>query len=474
MKKINKHWLAICLTAVLLGAGAPLVGWSGISEPWLAPDQATSGRSDLYRAGQQALDSEDWEEAERLFGQVGDQGGADADAALYWQAYAQLKRGRKSSALRTLETLTRTYPDSSWIDDARALEVEARGAGSEQVLSASEEDEQLKLYALNSLMTADSERALPILNDFLQGNHSLELKKKALFVLAMSDSPASTEILKQIAKGERQPELAVQAIEYLGLQGGAESGRVLQEIYSTSTDFEAKSKALEAMMLGDYKEMVLAAARGEQDVKLRGKAVEMLGVMDATAELRELYQTESSPEIKAKLVEGFFIADDVDTLTEIARTDADPKLRRKAIEGLGIVDSPQARKELAALYESEQDPDTRGKILESFMIAADAGTLEKLARTEADPALRRKAIEMLGVVDSPPARAALVDLYQSEQDRDTKGKILEAFMIADDVQALIDVIGSEQDRELRKKALEYLSLMDSDEAMAYLMKVLEE
>ncbi|TNF77224.1 MAG: tetratricopeptide repeat protein, partial [Acidobacteria bacterium] len=329
----NMHWLITGLSVVLLATGAPLVGWTGQSEPWLAPDQATAGRSDLYRAGQQALDGEDWEEAERLFGQVAGQGGADADAALYWQAYAQLKRGRKSTALRTLETLTESHPDSSWIDDARALEVEARGAGSEQILSATEDDEQLKLYAINSLMTADSEKALPILNDFLQGNHSLELKKKALFVLAMSDSPASTEILKQIAKGERQPELAVQAIEYLGIQGGVESGRVLQEIYSTSTDFDAKAKALEAMMLGDHKEMVLAAARGEEDVELRGKAVEMLGVMDATPELRELYRTESSPEIKAKLVESFFIADDVDTLTEIARTDADPKLRRKAIEG---------------------------------------------------------------------------------------------------------------------------------------------
>jgi HEAT repeat protein len=78
------------------------------------------------------------------------------------------------------------------------------------------------------------------------------------------------------------------------------------------------------------------------------------------------------------------------------------------------------------------------------------------------------------MVDSPQARAELVALYANEQDRDTRGKILEAFMISDDAQALIDIIGSEQDRELRKKALEYLSLIDSDEAMAYLMKVLEE
>jgi predicted Zn-dependent protease len=117
------------------------------------------------------------EEAETLFGQVAKQAGGDADAALYWQAYAQLKRGRKSAALHTLETLTKTYPESSWIDDARALEVEARGAGSEQFLTGSDDDEQLKLYALNSLMNVDSQKALPILDEFLQGNHSLELKR---------------------------------------------------------------------------------------------------------------------------------------------------------------------------------------------------------------------------------------------------------------------------------------------------------
>ena len=51
----NMHWLITGLSMVLLATGAPLVGWTGISEPWLAPDQGMAGRSDLYRAGQQAL-----------------------------------------------------------------------------------------------------------------------------------------------------------------------------------------------------------------------------------------------------------------------------------------------------------------------------------------------------------------------------------------------------------------------------------
>ncbi|MGB6642989.1 MAG: hypothetical protein WBG67_19630, partial [Thermoanaerobaculia bacterium] len=74
----NMRWLTTILSVALLAVGAPLVGWTGLSEPWLAPDQAMSGRSDAYRVAQQALDGEDWEEAERLFGQVAGQGGADA------------------------------------------------------------------------------------------------------------------------------------------------------------------------------------------------------------------------------------------------------------------------------------------------------------------------------------------------------------------------------------------------------------
>jgi hypothetical protein len=472
MKKLQPN-LAYLSIAVLLVA-SPLMAWMGVNVTWNAADPAEGGRSDTYREAQRALTNEDWEDAEVLFTQVADGGGSDADAALYWKAYVLLKRGRAGLARQTVQQLERDYPQSSWLDDARALEAEARQASGRIVNPGEEEDEELKLYALNSLMHMDSERALPVLEDFLKGDHSVELKEKALFVISQSGSSRAREILESVAKGQRHPELAMKAIELLGLEGGSETGQALQEIYSSATDPRVKSKALEGLMLGDHEQAVLAAARGESDPDLRGKAVEMLGLMDARAELQELYRTESDPEVKARILEGLFIAGDAATLSELARTEPDPALRRKAIEGLGLVDSQESNEALASLYESETDTETKKKILEAFFLMDDAETLGRMARTEQNPELRAKAIEGLGLVSTDGSRETLTALYSSETDRDIKESILQAFMLQENHQALIEVVRSEEDRELRKKALEYLSMIDSDEAMDFLLTALED
>ena len=238
------------LSIALLLVASPLAAWMDINVTWNAADPAEGGRSDSYREAQRALTNEQWAEAEALFTRVAEGGGDDADAALYWKAYVQLKRGRASLARQTIQELVQDYAESSWIDDAKVLEVEARQASGRVVNPGDEEDEELKLYALNSLMHMDSARAIPVLEEFLQGDHSVELKGKALFVLSQSGSDRSREILESVAKGQQNPELAMKAIEFLGLEGGSETGQVLQEIYTSATDPRVKSKALEGLMLG--------------------------------------------------------------------------------------------------------------------------------------------------------------------------------------------------------------------------------
>ena len=472
MKKLQTY-LSYLSIALLLVA-SPLAAWVDFNVTWNAPDPAEGGRSDAYREAQRALNSEDWEEAELLFSEVAAGGGSDADAALYWKAYVQLKRGRAGQASQTLRQLERDYPQSSWIDDARALDVEARQTSGRGVSLQAAEDEELKLYALNSLMHMDSERALPILEEFLEGDHSLELKEKALFVISQSGSGRAREILVSVAKGQQHPELAMRAIEFLGLEGSDDAGRDLQEIYSTSTSQAVKAKALEGLMLGDHEEAVLAAAKGEADPELRGKAVEMLGIMDARQQLAELYRTESDLGVKAKILEGLFIAGDATTLTELARNEPDPGLRRKAIEGLGLVDSQESREVLESLYASETDKTTRAKILEAFFLMDDAETLGKVAREEPDPELRAKAIQGLGLVSREASSGTLSALYAEETEPAIKANILEAFVLQDNAEALIEVIKSEEDRDLRQQALEYLSRIDSEEAMAFLLEALED
>jgi len=460
-------------SVVVLLVVSPILAWTGVVET-LAADQGMSARSDLYRDAQRAMDQKDWSAAEDLFGQAAKQRGEDADAALYWQAYAQYKRGRQNAALQTLVELQRTYPESSWIDDAKALEMEAKPRTGRLIETTAEDDEELELYALNSLMHVQSERAIPVLEEFLAGDHSTEMKEKALFVLSQSSSPRAREILVEIAKGQRQSELSMAAVEYLGLSGGDETGQLLQQIYDSTQDAKVKEQALEAMMLGGHDERVLAVARSESDPKLRSAAVELLGVMGATDELRQLYDSESTPEVKEGILEGMFIAGDGETLAQLARTEQSPELRMEIIEYLGLVGGASAMGTLHDLYGGESGQEVKEQILEAFFLAGDADTLLQVARSEQDPELRSAAIEGLGLIDSEKSGGALQNLWDSESDREVKEAIIEAFFLQNNAQALIDIVRTEPDQELRKEALEHLSLIGSDEAVDFLLEALEE
>jgi hypothetical protein len=373
---------------------------------------SASGDPD-YRAGQEALDAGRWAEAARLFARLAAKGGAEAAAALYWQAYAEHRDGRKAPALEALQKLKKDYAESAWLDDAKALEIEIRGGRSVGAQESggpagSEEDEELKLYALQSLMANDSERAVAVLEQFLRKPHSRKLTEQALFVLSQSDSPRARQVIAQVARGEQHPEMREKAIELLGVSGDEESSRLLSEMYASVTDARLRGKILESFLISDDKPRLLAAAKGEKDPRLRGKAIELLGAMGATGELRQLYRSESAPEVKRKIIEGLFIAGDVETLSEVARTDADPEMRRKAIEGLGVSGGAKAAESLKQIYRSTSDAGVKKKVIEAFFIQGNAQALIEVARAEKDRSLRREALEKLSLMDSEEAMEFLL------------------------------------------------------------------
>src|SRR6185295_11279162 len=176
-----------------------------------------------YDRGQEALDSSRWDRAATAFDRVAEMKGPKADAALYWKAYAQNKQGQRAEALGTIAALNKTYPKSRYLQDAKALEVEVRRDAGQPVRPENENDEEMKLLALNGLQNSAPDEAIPMLQKFLQGSSSPKLKERALFVLAQSNSPKAREIIVGIAKGNSTPDLQMKAIQYLGIHGGPES-----------------------------------------------------------------------------------------------------------------------------------------------------------------------------------------------------------------------------------------------------------
>lgn len=366
-------------------------------------------KDDLYRAGQRDIDAGRWTQAIDKFGQLARKGGSETDAALYWKAYAENKAGRSQNALATLRQLSGSHPKSEWQDDARALEVEIRGGSSRGGAPGADEDEELKLYALNGLMASDPERAVPMVQKFLRGDHPRHLKEKALFVLSQGDSPEGYRTLMDVARGSAHPELQLTAIEHLGIAGGDEAMRTLDEVYRSSTRPEVRRAILNAYHIDDRTGRILAIARDGRD-PLQREAVNLLGANQNRQELKQLYQSE--PELRMEVLAALGVAQDVETLAGIARQERDPALRRQAIQGLGVSGTPEAAKALRSLYGAATDTPTRRAILEAFMIQNNARALIDVFNAEKDREIRREIVQHLANMRSDEAEKFLARIYE--------------------------------------------------------------
>ncbi|MFP5286983.1 MAG: HEAT repeat domain-containing protein [Thermoanaerobaculia bacterium] len=366
------------------------------------------GADELYRAARKDLDAGKWNEAAGKFGQVAQKGGPEADAALYWQAYAQKKAGRSKEALATVRRLASAHPKSPWLDDARALEVEIRGASA----PVPDADVDLKLYVLSSLIAKDPGRALPRLQEILRGPHPLPVKEQALFVVSQGETPAARQLLEQVARGAAHPELLAKALEALGNLGDDPARQTLREIYRTSPRTEVKLAALEGSHIAGDHAALLEVARGNQPLPLRRKAIELLGGNEARAELRQLYASESDRELRRHILDALAGAEDVETLSRAAREEKDPDLRLHAIQSLGVSQSRQAVETLRSIYASGDRP-ARRAVIDAFQAQENARALIEIFRSEKDPELRKHAVHALTTMDSPEAEEFVNKIFEN-------------------------------------------------------------
>jgi HEAT repeat protein len=400
---------------------------------------ADEGRSAAYREATRALDEARWDEAAAKFAAVAETKGDDADAALYWKAYAESKAGRRAEARRTVRALESAFPDSAWLDDAAALGLEPPQAPAPPVppvapkapkppkppkapsgpgphggvaTDVENPEEELQLYALDGLMHMDSEKALPILEQILTSDRSPRLKERALFVLGQSDSPRARQILVETARSGRPESLQLNAVRSLGISGDAADIAALSDIYAGSGSPEVKATVLEAFMIAGEQVRILAAAKAEADPRLRGKAIEMLGVMGRTDALAELYDVPGSVPNRAKILEAMMIAGDQERILELARREANPELRMKSIEMLGVMG---ATKDLLQLYDGAADRAQKTKIIEALFIAGDGEALVSLLRRETDVQLKKEMVQRLSMMGDDAATEELLRILGAGQ-----------------------------------------------------------
>jgi hypothetical protein len=368
----------------------------------------------LYSAGQSSLENRQWDQAIEYFSQVVSRGGNRADGALYWKAYALGKQGKRDEGLAAIAELRKSYANSRWLDDAKALELELKQASGQTVSPESESDEELKLMAINGLMQSDPERAMPLLEKQLKGSGSPRVKRNALFVLAQSSSPKAQTMLEQIARGGANPDLQVKAITYMTERrrnnANANTAQILSEIYASTTDIPVKRAILSAYVNLRDKDRLLQAAKSEKAPELREIAISYLGETQGNPELWQLYQAETTPEGKIQLLRYMHSNSNSEKLLEVVRNEKDPKVRIAAMQALASQRSGLNADALVSLYNAEQDQQMKQRILDNLMGQRNAKALVDIARAEKDQKMKLRIVERLANMKDKEAQDYLQEI----------------------------------------------------------------
>jgi HEAT repeat protein len=426
-----------------------------------------------YDEGQKALREQNWMEAADQFEQAIKVDKEQADAALYWRAYAFYKAGRGKEAERDLRRLERKYPQSNWVKEAQALRVEHQDPEKsiEQVTgSESGMDEELRLFALAQLMDRAPERALPLVLDLVRNSESEKVRRDAIFVLAVSDAPEARQALADMARDSNNPETQRNAIHLLGTMDATAE---LQSLYTGLQDRDTKIAVIEALSIAGESTMLKQVLATETDSELRRAAIRGIAMEDSSESaslLESIYDSSDSIEEKSAILEALVMMDEASGLAlKILRTETNPELQHQAIQVLGIMD---ATEELGELYTNMTDRDSRMAILEAMSISDDSEGLFNILQLEQDPELRAAAIQGLAINGEEEAAEYLAAMYPGAS-REEKTAVIRSMMIMEDTQGLLNLLKQESDPELKREMLQMLTIMDSEESDQYLFEMLE-
>lgn len=423
------------------------LGWASAPEPasppaaWLQADPGDS----LYRAAREALNSGEPRQAAARFQELRRRypGSGYVGDSYYYEAYALQRLGGEQDlerALDLLEIQSREAPDAPTRRDARVLRTRVQGMlarlGNEEAAvgiqsqatePCGDEDEDVRLMALNALLNMNAERAVPLLKEVLQsrGECSERLRKKAVFLLSQKMTDGTVDILLDLAQRnpDPSPEVREAAVFWLSQVHSEEATEALEGILRSSDDGRLQERALFALsQRPDERSLEILksyAERSDAPEELREKAIFWLGQHKAggPSYLRQLYPRLKRVALKEKVL--FALSQERTDesrswLLERARDPAeDPGLREKAV--FWASQSGIAPGELRTLYESLDGPALREKVL--FGLSQQHSTeavdvLMDLARNEQDPQLRRKAIFWLGQSDDPRVTEFLMELVR--------------------------------------------------------------
>jgi HEAT repeat protein len=434
-------------------------------DAWLATDQADS----LYREARQALNRGDYQRAAGMFRDIRSRypdSGYTPDS-FYWEAFSLYRMGSSDRLRRAADLLTqqaRAFPDANTRRDADELMVRIQGelgrrgdaqaaetvvgiavpappvapadravpvpgappAPPRGVAQGQEQEEDIRVAALNALMQMDAERAIPILKQVLERRDegSVELRRKAVFIVSQHDTEETAEILLDVVRNDPDSEVRAQAVFWLSQVPTDEAVVALDSILQHSTDRQVQEKAIFALSQheGERADQALRSyvQRTDTPEDLRHNAIFWLGQSGSRENmefLKQLYDQLQSDRLKERVIfalsQGDYPEEQAEWLMGIALTrNESMEMRKKALFWAGQMDEVNIG-DLAELYDTMDDREMREQLVFTLSQRDEPAAIDKLieiARSDPDEELRRKAIFWLGQSEDPRVAEVLLQI----------------------------------------------------------------
>ncbi len=446
-------------------------------EPRWPQDEASTQADvadSLYRAARRALNQNQYQQAADLFRRIRDRypRSTYVPNTYYWEAFALYRTGSDDNlraARSALKTQADRYSKATTRRDAEVLlrriqgELARRGdqpaataiaqdvdeiapvaaipsvAGTPPVAAIAgvpgrhryeinncDDDDDIRLAALNAMLQMDAERAVPTLKTVLARRDpgSTCLRRKAVFLVSQKRSDETTSILLNAVRSDPDQEVREQAVFWLSQVPGDETALALDSILRDhKTDPEIQEKAIFALSQhrGARAGATLRAFAERSDVNsdLREKAIFWLGQNrseDNAQFLKDLYKKLDNEDLKEKVIFSLSQmggADNYRWLMDIALdSHEDIEIRKKALFWAGQGHSVDVA-DLVRLYDSMNDREMKEQLIFVYSQRREDAALDKLfqiGKNDPDRELRKKAIFWVGQSRSPRAAQYLQEL----------------------------------------------------------------
>jgi TolA-binding protein len=473
MKSLTRWFVSSIALSALIGMAAPPPAVAQRSQASAAAQSAAVATSaafgaggavsaeyerqsdSLYRAAQNAMNDGDYRRAAALFAQVVERypRSSVAPQALYYRGLSLFRVGGSESlttARETVESMIERFPAEARRMDAGALRMricgelaqrgdarcaqevaraaqsggQGTGQGAGQGATAQQgescpgenDDSDVRIMALNSLLQMNADQAVPLLERVLSRRDacSVGMRRKAVFILSQKRTDRTADLLLRVAREDPSAEVREQAIFWLGNTRDPRVVDILADIVRNSNDPAAQEKAIFALSQTRseraYEFLRDIAGNARASDRVREQAIFWLGQnrnASTSAFLRELYGRETDEGIKDKIIFQLSQRRDAESqqwLLGIAMNEREsPQMRKQALFWAGQQRAVSGS-DLGSIYDRVSDREMKEQVIFVLSQRNDSTAIDKLmdiVRRDPDSKLRSNAMFWLGQKRDP-------------------------------------------------------------------------